>query len=113
MLREKMYMLRRAVGDFLVDGVGLGCLRERAPVCTCRCYRLFLLAAGSRSVSPSSRLSYITHTQPDITPSSTPGKASRVLARSQGSSRDASPSRAIYGQWSFIQSALFSLYLYS
>jgi len=56
-------------------------------------------AAGSRSSSPSSRLSYLTNTQQDLgrRPSASAtmvhGYNRPAMPRSQGSSREASPSR--------------------
>lgn len=61
------------------------------------------ISAGSRSTSPSSRSSYLTHTggaarEPMVTPK---GKRRSGIPRSQGTSREASPSRATFGEYTY------------
>ena len=55
---------------------------------------LSFFSAGSRSTSPSSRGSYLTHTQPaGRDPRYSTGKRKSGIPRSQGASREASPNR--------------------
>jgi len=63
--------------------------------CSVNLCLLFLCVAGSRSSSPSGRLSYLTHTQQDFSRRSSGGSFAMrsAMPRSQGSSREASPSR--------------------
>ena len=67
---------------------------------------IYQLPANSRSSSPTPRASYLTHTTGHATPltPSRPRKASSVSnPRSQGTSRETSPSRSVkssgYGEW--------------
>lgn len=58
-----------------------------------------LATAGSRSTSPSSRGSYLTHTGGASRDPMTPkGKRRSGIPRSQGTSREASPNRVAYGK---------------
>ncbi|KAL8621733.1 hypothetical protein ACOMHN_061868 [Nucella lapillus] len=53
---------------------------------------------GSRSTSPSSRGSYLTHMQPGRDPMTPKGKRKSAIPRSQGASRETSPNRHTYGR---------------
>lgn len=57
-------------------------------------YLPLYISANSRSGSPSSRLSYLTHTTGRAESTMTPGRPRRQgMVRSQGASREGSPTR--------------------